>query len=134
MSIYEGKLAVIIEDDPVGIKVLEQMLAHLSVNTISISDSVNVVEALKALSKTPDVFFIDLEMPKNNGYTVLSYIQNMPQFDGIPTVVYTTHTSHLNEAHRLGFHSFLGKPLDDEQFPEQLRSILENKPVWEVPG
>jgi CheY-like chemotaxis protein len=134
MSIYEGKLAVIIEDDRVGIKVLEQMLNQLSVQTVVISDSINITEKLAELTAIPDVFFIDLEMPKNNGYTVLSRIQEMPKFDGIPTVVYTTHTSHLNEALDLGFHSFLGKPLESERFPDQLQRILENTPVWEVPG
>lgn len=132
MSVYEGKLALIIEDDPTSIKVLEQMLNYLSVEVLVISDSVKVSEKLDELSVTPDVIFIDLEMPKNNGYAVLRYIQQSRKLDGIPTVVYSTHTSHLNEAQQLGFHSFLGKPLDGERFPDQLRRILEKIPVWEV--
>ncbi|HRF96790.1 MAG TPA: response regulator, partial [Aggregatilineales bacterium] len=83
---------------------------------------------------SPDVIFLDLEMPQSNGYSVLEYIQRAPQLANIPVVAYTTHTSHLNNAKNAGFHSFLGKPIDGRRFPAMLEKILNGEPVWEVPS
>lgn len=131
MANFENTLALIIEDDQVSVNVLQRLLNHLQVDSMVIFDSHNIVEALQYVER-PDVVFLDLEMPAFNGYNVLDILRNMPFFDGVPVVAYTTHTSHMNEAQTAGFHSFLGKPLDPAQFPDQLARILNNIPVWEA--
>lgn len=133
MSNVAGKTALIIEDDFVSIKVLEQLLKQVNMNIQIIVDHVSVPEQLEAIS-APDVIFLDLEMPQSNGYSVLHHIQNNPKFNDVPVVAYTTHISHLNEARRAGFHSFLGKPVDGRQFPTYIEQILSGNPVWEVPS
>lgn len=133
MSAMENKTAVIIEDDETSIKVLERFLNQLKVQSVVIRDSIEAVKQLQQV-QNPDVIFLDLEMPRSNGYAVLELIQDMNGLDGVPVVAYTTHISHLNEAKRAGFHSFIGKPLDAQQFPQQLERILNGMPVWEVPG
>ena len=35
-------------------------------------------------------------------------------------------------AAQAGFHSFLGKPLNVEKFPDQLQQILAGEPVWDT--
>lgn len=132
MSIPEGTIALIIEDDDTSIAVLQQLLINNAVESMIINDSFTVAQELERIPR-PDVIFLDLEMPQSNGYTVLEYVQRNPKFAGIPIVAYTTHISHLNEAKRAGFHSFLGKPLDGRLFPSQLQRILNDIPVWEVP-
>jgi CheY-like chemotaxis protein len=72
-------------------------------------------------------------MPSSNGYTVLEYLQRNNRFDGVPVVAYTTHISHLNDAKRAGFHSFLGKPIDGRNFAKNLEKILKGQAVWEIP-
>lgn len=130
---FANKLAVIIEDDETSIKVLERFLHQLAVKTIVIRDSLEAGQQLQQV-QNPDVIFLDLEMPRSNGYAVLEIIHDMSGLNDVPVVAYTTHISHLNEAKRAGFHSFIGKPLDAQQFPGQLERILAGKPVWEVPG
>lgn len=133
MTSIANKVAVIIEDDETSIKVLERFLVQLSVKSVVIRDSLEAVKHLQQV-QNPDVIFLDLEMPRSNGYAVLGLIQDMTGLDSVPIVAYTTHISHLNEAKRAGFHSFIGKPLDAQQFPKQLERILNGMPVWEVPG
>lgn len=132
MSTFEGKVALIIEDDDTSIAVLQQLLTNNAVQSVVINDSFTVASELEHIIR-PDVIFLDLEMPQSNGYTVLEYVQRNSKFEGVPIVAYTTHISHLNEAKRAGFHSFLGKPLDGRLFPSQLERILNDIPVWEVP-
>ena len=133
MSIFDGKLALIIEDDLSAIKVLQQLLEQVSIPALVVEDSYTLADQLVDI-ELPDVVFLDLEMPKSNGYTVLEYLQKDQRFNNVPIVAYTTHVSHLNDARRAGFHSFLGKPIDGDQFHEQLADILQGIPVWEVPS
>lgn len=132
MTNFEGKTALIIEDDYTSILVMQQLLKQLNIEYEVIQDSSNIGNKLDVV-KVPDVIFLDLEMPASNGYTVLQFIQRDARFDNIPVVAYTTHISHLNDARDAGFHSFLGKPIDGRQFPNNLEKILSGKPVWEVP-
>jgi len=37
----------------------------------------------------------------------------------------------INAAKLAGFDGFIGKPLDPDRFPDQIRRILAGKPVWE---
>jgi CheY-like chemotaxis protein len=132
MNDFEGVLALIIEDDASSIKVLRSLLTQVGADAIAISDTSLIEDELRRIER-PDVIFIDLEMPANNGYSVLEIIQDDTYFDGVPTVAYTTHISHLNEARTAGFHSFLGKPIDGDRLPEFLDAILKGSDVWEVP-
>jgi two-component system cell cycle response regulator DivK len=133
MSKFAGKSAIIIEDDHTSIKVLEQLLKQQGVSTKTILDSSGVENNLES-SNVPDVIFLDLEMPHMNGYQVLEWIQGQAKFEDVPVVAYTTHISHLNDAKRAGFHSFLGKPIDGRSFANQLERILDGESVWEVPS
>ena len=37
----------------------------------------------------------------------------------------------LTRAREAGFDGFLGKPLDPDRFPEQIRRLLRGEQVWE---
>ncbi len=80
----------------------------------------------------PDIIFLDLEMPDLNGYDVLKELHGIPKFSGVPVVAYTSHTSEMGFAREAGFHSFLGKPLNSGAFGDQVASIINDRPVWEV--
>lgn len=131
MSYFENVTALIIEDDQTSINVLRKLLDQLLIKSVVITDAYNIESYLKTL-QVPDVVFLDLEMPRLNGYGVLETLQGHPKFSKIPVVAYTTHTSHLNEAKTAGFHSFLGKPLDSRVFASQLQRILQGERVWEI--
>src|SRR5687768_14592560 len=131
MSNFENVTALIIEDDQTSINVLRKLLDQLLIKSVVIADGYNIESYLKTL-QVPDVVFLDLEMPRLNGYSVLDVLHSSRKFDGVPVVAYTTHTSHLNEARTAGFHSFLGKPLDSRLFSDQLERILQGEAVWEI--
>ncbi len=131
MSDISGVKALLIEDDQTSINVLAQLLKKHDAELETISDSINIEEHLEQVA-VPDIIFLDLEMPRHNGYTILKMIQSIPDFEGIPVVAYTTHVSHLNDANDAGFHSFLSKPLDTQFFADQVFRILSGERVWEV--
>lgn len=128
---FDGVLALIIEDDQRSVAVLQSLLHQLDIEVMTILNTDNI-EADLADVALPDIVFLDLEMPRLNGYDVLEIIQSHSDFAGIPIVAYTTHISHLNDARQAGFHSFLGKPLDNREFPNQINRILNGESVWEA--
>jgi two-component system cell cycle response regulator DivK len=38
----------------------------------------------------------------------------------------------MNRARAAGFNGFIGKPLDPDRFPDQVRRLLAGEPVWEI--
>jgi two-component system cell cycle response regulator DivK len=51
----------------------------------------------------------------------------------VPIIAVTAEASleQMNKAKESGFDGFLGKPLDPDRFPDQIRRILSGEPVWE---
>ncbi len=121
--------ALIMDDNPDNVAVLAQMLSMEGIDSTCLEDPTQLQAALLGLPKT-QVIFLDLEMPKLNGYQMFNQLRSIDRFKDVPIVAYTVHVSEINTARKLGFHSFLAKPLDQDNFPEQLAHILKGEHVW----
>ena len=121
--------AVIIEDNTQNVQVLGSLLTKEGVTHTDILDSTLVAEALQAIEHV-DVVFLDLEMNRLSGYDILEMFKADPRFQDVPIVAYTVHVSEINTAYQQGFHSFLSKPIDSDQFSDKLARILRGERVW----
>jgi two-component system cell cycle response regulator DivK len=130
MQPLQGIHTLIVDDDAASILVLKKLLEHYQVGVTIVSDVQNIEEILNEISHV-DVAFLDLEMPIHNGYDILSFLQEQPDFQDTKFIAYTTHTGHMNNARQAGFHGFLGKPINSRTFLENLERILNGEPVWE---
>jgi CheY-like chemotaxis protein len=126
----EEILVVIVEDDLYSIEILGQFLELLDIKYHVLADIPHILDEIDVFSKV-DAIFVDLELATLNGYEVLQTIRSNIKWDLVPVVAYTSNTHLKSQAREVGFHSFLGKPLNSEAFPEQLRNILNDQPVWE---
>ena len=122
--------AVIVDDNPSDVAVLSNLLGRLSVRFDTFSSDA-VLDALGELYR-PDVIFLDLELPGMNGYEIFEALHSVPELDAVPIVAYTANTGEMIHCRKLGFHSFLGKPLRSSAFADQLERILSGQPVWET--
>lgn len=121
--------AVIIEDDVNSARVLSHLLAKEAIGSTIVTD---VIHLDQHLTTDTDIVFVDLEMPGKNGYEVLDELLNEAHFSSIPIIASSVHTNEIHHARQAGFHSFIGKPLAKDIFPEQLKRILEGENVWEI--
>ena len=121
--------ALIIDDNRENVDVLAELLTLEGVTFTRVHNPTLVESVIDDIDSL-DVIFLDLEMPKLDGYQLLEWFQSDARFDRIPVVAYTVHVSEISVARQLGFHSFLGKPLDADQFPQQLARILNGERVW----
>lgn len=120
--------AIIIEDDINSAKVLAHMLSKQSIESVIVTD---LTELEQHINATPDLVFIDLEMPRMDGFEVLIELRNIQHYNEVPIIASSVHTGEINHVQEAGFDSFIGKPLSKDDFPKQVARILSGENVWE---
>ncbi len=75
----------------------------------------------------PDLFLLDLKMPRVSGFEVLQWIRSQPGLAPLRVLVLTSSDQirDVNEAYKLGANSFLVKPMDFQDFAQLSRLIQE---------
>jgi len=124
--------ALVIDDNSDNLSILVQMLSMEGVEATVVQNP-STVDAVLQDSPTPDVVFVDLEMPRVSGFDLLNAFRADDRFDGVPIIAYTVHVSEITVVRDKGFDGFIGKPLDADKFPEQLQRILNGDAVWSTP-
>ena len=108
--------AVIVDDEPQALQKLHRLLGEHEDQIQVVGEAADGVAAVEAINRfSPDVVFLDIEMPGLNGFGVLDSI---PQ-DQWPTVVFTTAFEHYAirafEVHAI---DYLLKPINRERLAE----------------
>lgn len=122
--------ALIIDDDAYNVYVMERFLDIENISYTAIMDISALEIHLKKISEI-NIVLLDLEMPNKDGYEVIKVLKKYLATH-VPIVACTVHTAEINRARKIGFSSFIAKPLDMDRFSGQIDSILCGKAVWEV--
>jgi CheY-like chemotaxis protein len=96
----------------------EQAVAYLE-KAVGLSDRTNF--------PAPTVIFIDLKMPRMNGFEVLAWLKAHPELKQIPTVVVSSSDAQrdIDEAYKLGANAYLVKPANVDDFRKLFRTTGE---------
>jgi CheY-like chemotaxis protein len=89
----------------------------------------NALEAFEYLHtriETPDMIFLDLNMPLMNGFEFLLILRNDPRFSRIQVIIFSTSDSPEDQerAKELGGLQFITKTADIELLKKDLRHII----------
>lgn len=130
---FQNYSALVVEDDASGLAIISVMLRRLGMRTVMERYASAAVERAQKMSKL-DVIFLDLGLPDGDGYEVLKALRSDAQFQNVPVVAVTARdaSTEMPKAQEAGFDAFLGKPLNRNRFPDQVRRILDGESVWEV--
>jgi two-component system cell cycle response regulator DivK len=92
-----------------------------------------VLETASGMDRV-DLILLDIHLPYEDGYKALGKLRDSDRFADTLIVAVTadTNQANLRRARKAGFDGFIGKPIDADRFPEQIRAILEGKPVWDL--
>ena|SRR5689334_2157479 len=102
-------LAMVVEDDP-GLRILfGKALERADFNVILAANTRDAMDLLA--DHSPDIAFLDVNMPGGLGTDVLSYIRSVPHLAHTKTVVVTANTQAASRADDLGADLFLLKPV-----------------------
>ena len=112
----EEKLVVLVDDSISVRKFVGRMLEKAGYRVKLAADG---LEALEIVTQTRcDLVVTDLEMPRTNGYELLSHLRQDPQTRNIPVMVVTSRAGakHRDRAMKEGAAAFLTKPVQEDQF------------------
>lgn len=123
---------LVVEDNIGNFMVIARMLTSLGIHCEWKTSGYEVVEFAETLSNL-DLVLMDIRLPYEDGYGALRKIRQSEKFRKIPVVAVTAVTGldQLKRAKIAGFDGFIGKPLNPDRFPEQIRKLLSGTPVWE---
>ena len=77
------------------------------------SDGVKLMEALKnAIISTPEIIFLDLNMPRKNGFECIEEIRNTAKYKNIPIVIFSTSSNNdiVDRTYKHGANYYICKP------------------------
>lgn len=124
---------LIVEDNVSNFVLMARMLGYIGVHCEWKTSGYEVVEYADTLPRV-DLILMDIRLPYEDGYQALRKIRGSEKLMSIPVVAVTAYASEeqMERARAAGFDGFLGKPLDPDRFPEQVRSLLSGDQVWEL--
>lgn len=114
--------ALIVDDEPLARRNIAALLAREPGITI-VGQCGSADEALAAIAgTTPDLVFLDIEMPECDGFELLERIGPAPAF---AIVFVTAHQQFALRAFDVGALDYLLKPFDDQRFARVLARAQE---------
>jgi two-component system cell cycle response regulator DivK len=122
---------LVVEDNVSNFVLMARMLAYLGIHCEWKTSGYEVVEYAHTLPRV-DLILLDIRLPYEDGYEALRKIR-ASIFKELPVIAVTANASQdeMNRALNSGFDGFVGKPLDPDRFPDQIRRLLRGDAVWE---
>jgi two-component system cell cycle response regulator DivK len=124
---------LVVEDDPDNRIVISRLLLMAGAQP----ESVAAIEGdagdfLARAGREFDLVFLDLQLPKKDGYAVLAEIRSDSRRAATRVVALTANVTRreVERCREAGFDGFIGKPIDGRRFSELLRRILKGESVW----
>ncbi|MBI5354265.1 MAG: response regulator [Chloroflexi bacterium] len=123
---------LVVEDNVSNFVLIARMLGYLGIHCEWKTSGYEVVEYADTLPRL-DLILMDIRLPYEDGYGALKKIRASERFKKVAIIAVTAEASveQMKKAKDSGFDGFLGKPLDPDRFPDQIRRILNGEPVWE---
>lgn len=122
---------LVVEDNVSNFVLIARMLGYMGIHCEWKTSGYEVVEYADTLPRL-DLILMDIRLPYEDGYGALHKIRLSRRLKDSLVVAVTAEASQeqLQKARTAGFDGFIGKPLDPDRFPDQIRSILSGQPVW----
>lgn len=132
-AIPKDTTVLVVEDNVSNFVLIARMLGYMGIHCEWKTSGYEVVEYADTLPRL-DLILMDIRLPYEDGYGALRKIRASQALKDTLVVAVTAEASmeQLNKARASGFDGFLGKPLDMDRFPDQIRRILANEAVWEM--
>lgn len=124
---------LVVEDNVSNFVLIARMLGYMGIHCEWKTSGYEVVEYADTLPRL-DLILMDIRLPYEDGYGALKKIRTSPSLKDTRVIAVTAEASvgQMNKSRASGFDGFLGKPLDPDRFPDQIRRILAGESVWDL--
>ena len=120
-----GSKVMVIDDSQTIRRTAETLLAREGYAVITASDG---YEALgKIVDHSPDLIFIDIMMPRLDGYQVCALIKGNPKFSATPVVMLSSKDGVFDRARGriVGSDQYLTKPFTKDEILKAVKSYVK---------
>jgi CheY-like chemotaxis protein len=130
-----AKKVLIAEDDPSDIFLLKRAFAAAGVTASLhfVRDGQEAIDYLegediysdRSTHPLPDLFLLDLKMPRLNGFDVLTWLRNQPGLKRLLVTILTSsdQPEDINRAYDLGANSYLLKPNNSQDLSDLVKRV-----------
>jgi two-component system cell cycle response regulator DivK len=124
---------LVVEDNVPNFVLIARMLAFMGVQRCEWKTSGWQVAQFADTLPRIDLILMDIRLPYEDGYQALQKLRASVRLHDTLVIAVTAEASEeqMRKAKNASFDGFLGKPLDPDRFPEQIRRILNGESVWE---
>ncbi len=118
---------IMIVDDSVSVRrVMSNLLKNAGWSVLEAKDGLDAIEKLQAADCSPDLVLLDIEMPRMDGYELLTSLRSRAKHRDTPVVMVTSRAGdkHRDKALRLGATDYVVKPYQDHELLALIRRLL----------
>jgi chemosensory pili system protein ChpA (sensor histidine kinase/response regulator) len=127
VSVSRRSLTVLVVDDSLSVRrVLSNLITSAGWKPILAKDGLDALEMLPRLTTPPDIVLLDIEMPRMDGYELISALRHQKTHYQTPIVVLTSRAGqkHRDKAFEVGATDYLVKPYQDEVLLSLIRQLV----------
>jgi twitching motility two-component system response regulator PilG len=121
-------LVLVIDDSPTVRKIIEVTLRREGVEVVSYPDGVEALRAIttRPCGRLPDLLFLDLELPRMNGFEIARYLRSQPQWNRTAIVMLSRRDGIVDrlKARLAGAQAYLTKPCTTQMIMESVHTYL----------
>ncbi len=113
-----------VEDDPSSEILVRRVLESEGFHVVTTADGLSAIEVAK--NELPDMILMDINISGLDGYEVTTRLRTIDDLRLVPIVAVTAATLQGDRERALiaGCTGYISKPIDVDQFPDQVRSFL----------
>ncbi len=127
MNIQAAKRILLVDDDPLAIKLTSTRLRANGYEVVSCSEAAQGLE--RAIKEKPDLIILDVMMPIVNGFNFCRLLKNQDAYKNIPVILLTSRASEEDRriGQEVGANAYLAKPLNMELLLDTIKELTAEK-------
>ena len=120
---------LVIDDDPVHIRLIEKVLTQEGYRVLSTDDAPLGLET--AIKERPDLIVLDVMMPIINGFNICRLMKSEEGVKDIPIILLTSRITEEDQriGWEVGANGYMLKPLNTAEFLTKVRELLSRHTV-----
>jgi DNA-binding response OmpR family regulator len=128
----EKKRILVVDDEPHLIRSLSFVLSKEGYEVFTAADGQEAMD--KVVQCRPDVIFLDIMMPKKNGYEVCECIRQMPDFKNTYIIMLSAKGREMDKEKALsvGANEFMSKPFSPLEIVSRVKHVSGLIPAAET--
>lgn len=109
---------------------------RMLVNRVLLAEDIEVIEAENAMigidmamREKPDLILMDLQLPEMDGLTATRHLRAIDELKNVPIIALTANVmkEDIEKARAAGCNGFIGKPIDIDVLPREIKKHLRSK-------